>query len=180
MKRSFKQKILLTALGRFVLVLTNILLATIIVSVIMELSELLMTSRNDTREMVEMCNGIAIILYGYGVALELRGPFMKHINLYPACITPLRAWIDDLCHKYGIFFILLGLLQEILVHLIMIPNRVLNTAGKELHIFTVCVLIQVFVSVLLVRLSYRLTRAVRLAAREGITIGNGEACGNAE
>lgn len=166
MKQSLKHTIVLTAMGRFVMVMGNILLLGILISVIYELTELLITARNDTQEMIEMCNGIAMILYGYGVALELRESFMKHIHLYPALATPLRSWIDELCHKYGIFFILLGLSQEILVHLIMIPNRVLNTAGDESYIFMICACIQTLVFVLLIRLSYLLSRAARLAAAE--------------
>ena len=101
--------IVLTAMGRSVMVLTNSILLMIIASVILELIGLFMTPRNDMHEMMELCKGIAIILYGYGTFMEVRGPFMKHIKLYPLFATPFRGWIDELCHKYGIFFILLGL-----------------------------------------------------------------------
>jgi hypothetical protein len=175
MKQSLKHTIVLTAMGRLVMVIGNILLTFIIISIIIELSELLMTARNDTQEMIEACNGIAIILYGYGVALELREPFLKHLKFYPALATPLRSWVDELCHKYGIFFILLGLSQEILVHLITIPNRAFNTAGDESYIFAICVFIQTLVCVLLARLSYLLARASRLAA-PGETVVREEWC----
>lgn len=178
MKQSLKHTIVLTAMGRVVMVIGNLLLTFIIISIIVELSELLMTARNDSPEMIEMCNGIAMILYGYGVALELREPFLKHLNFYPALVTPLRSWIDELCHKYGIFFILLGLAQEILVHLIMIPNRAFNTAGEESYVFAACVIMQVLVCMMLARLSYLLARAARLAGAEDPAVG-GECC-NAE
>jgi hypothetical protein len=103
--------------------------------------------------MIEMCNGIAIILYGYGVALESREPLMRHLKLYPDLATPLQTGIDALCHKYGIFILLLALGQEVLVHLIAIPNRVLNTAGKESYIFSICITMMVFVFFLLIRLA---------------------------
>jgi hypothetical protein len=179
MKSSLQQKFLLAALGRFTLVATNLLLAVVIISVLRVLSALLMTPENDTREMIEMCNGTAIILYGYGVALKVRESFMKSINVYPACATPLRAWIDNLCHRYGIFFILLGLAQEVLVHIVIIPNVIVDTAGRESYVFAVCGIIQVFVLILLFLLSYRIIMAVRLAAQDGITADGVEATGNA-
>ena len=178
MKRTLRQNILMAVLGRVVLVLTNLALAGIIISILKELTALLMTPENDIREMIEMCNGIAIILYGYGVSLELRVPFMKLIEVYPACATPLSRWVDRVCYKYGIFFILLGLVQEILVHIVLIPNIILNTEGKESHIFIVCALMQVIVAVLLVLMSYRLAMATHLAERDG-AIDGGEETGYA-
>ena len=164
--RTLKHTVVLTAMGRVMMILGNIALTLIIFSIIIELSKLLMTARNDTREMIEMCSGIAMILYGYGVALELREPLLKHLNFYPDLSTPLRRWVDERSHKYGIFFVLIGLAQETLVHLIMIPDRVLNTTGNESYIFTICVFMQALVCVLLARLSYLLVRAPRLAAAD--------------
>jgi uncharacterized Tic20 family protein len=153
MKRSFKQTIMLAMLNRHVLVLFNIILFAIIVSIVVEFITLVMTLENDIKEMVEMCNGIAIILYGYGVALESRAPLMRHLKLYPDFATPLQAWVDELCHKYGIFILLLALAQEVLVHMVTIPDRILNTAGKESYIFSICITMMVFVSFLLMRLT---------------------------
>ena len=174
MKISLKKTLMLAMLNRHVLILFNLILLSIIFSIVVEFITLVITPENDIKEMVEMCNGIAIILYGYGVALELRVPFMKLIGVYPACATPLSRWIDRLCYKYGIFFILLGLVQEILVHIVLIPNIILNTEGKESHIFIVCAIMQVIVTVLLVIMSYRLAMATQLAERDGAADGGEE------
>ncbi len=180
MKQSLRHTIVLASMGRSVMLLINLLLILIIVSVMIELIELFMTPRNDMREMMEMCKGIAIILYGYGTFLEVRGPFMKHVKLYPRFATPFRDWIDDLCHKYGIFLILLGLAQEVLVHLALIPNRLLNSVGEEMTVFAICVCIQVLVATLLIRLSYMLSRAKSLAAAVGAGIAGNEVNSYAE
>ena len=167
MKRSFKQTIMLAMLNRHVLVLFNIILFAIIVSIVVEFITLVMTPENDIKEMVEMCNGIAIILYGYGVALESRAPLMRYLKLYPDFATPLQAWVDELCHKYGIFILLLALAQEVLVHIVTIPDRVLNTAGKESYIFSICITMMVFVSFLLMRLTVMAMLPARLIAAYG-------------
>jgi uncharacterized Tic20 family protein len=153
MKGSLKQTIMLAILNRHVLILFNVILCAIIVSIIVEFITLVMTPENDIKEMVEMCNGIAIILYGYGVALESRAPLMRYLKLYPDFATPLQTGVDELCNKYGIFILLLALAQEVLVHLVTIPDRVLNTAGKESYIFSICITMLVFVSFLLIRLT---------------------------
>ena len=158
MKRTWKQQISLIIMHRYVLVLINFLLLSIVISIIIELFDLVKTPEDDTKEMIDMCDGIAIILYGYGVALKLRDEIMKLFKLYPGFATRLQAGIDSLCHKYGIYFILLGLAQEILVQLIVIPNRALNTEGKESYIFAICLFIQVIVSILFVKSSIHLLR----------------------
>jgi hypothetical protein len=167
MKRSFKQTIMLAMLNRHVLVLFNIVLCAIIVSIVVEFITLVRSPENDIKDMVEMCNGIAIILYGYGVALESRAPLMRHLKLYPDFATPLQAWVDELCHKYGIFILLLALAQEVLVHVVTIPDRVLNTAGKESYIFSICITMMVFVSFLLIRLTVMAMLPARWIAAYG-------------
>lgn len=152
-------------MNRYFLVLINFLLAAIIASIVIELTTLLSTPQNDSKEMIEMCNGIAIILYGYGVALESRGPLMKHLNLSPDHLTEYESKFDYQCHKYGIFFLLLALAQEILVHLITIPNRALNTEGKEGYIFSICLFILIIVAYLLMYFSVILVQSTRIAKR---------------
>jgi len=166
-KGSLKQTIMLAMLNRHVLVLFNIILCAIIVSIVVEFITLVSSPENDIKGMVEMCNGIAIILYGYGVALESRAPLMRYLKLYPDFATPLQAWVDELCHKYGIFILLLALAQEVLVHLVTIPDRVFNTAGKESYIFSICITMLVFVSFFLIRLTVIAVLPARLIAAYG-------------
>jgi hypothetical protein len=164
MKGSLKPIIMLAIFNRHVLILFNFILCAIIVSIVMEFITLVRTPENDIKEMVKMCNGIAIILYGYGVALESRAPLMRYLKLYPDFATPLQTGVDELCHKYGIFILLLALAQEVLVHLVTIPTRVLNTAGKELYVFSICITILIFVSFLLLRLTVMALLPARLIA----------------
>jgi hypothetical protein len=155
---TWKQNILMAVMNRYFIVMINFILISIIISIIFELVSLIKTPENDTKEMVEMCNGIAIIMYGYGVAMELRRDLIKYLHLLPLFATQLQEKISALCHKYGIYFILLALGLEILVHVIIIPNRVINTEGKESYIFAICFFILLLLSILLIRLSVILVR----------------------
>jgi hypothetical protein len=167
MKETWKQKLKLIIMHRYVLILINLLLLSIVISIIIELFDLVKTPENDTKEMIDMCDGIAIILYGYGVALKLRDEIMKLFKLYPGFATRLQTGIDALCHKYGIYFLLLGLAQEILVQIVVIPNRALNTEGKESYIFAVCLFMQVIVSFLFIKSSILLLRLPYTAKTKG-------------
>ena len=132
-----------------------------------------MTPENDTEEMIEMCNGIAIIMYGYGVAMELRGgDLMKYLHLLPLYATQLQEKIAALCHKYGIYFILLALGLEILVHVIIIPNRVLNTERQGMVYIRHLFYYSAPLSILLIRLSVILVRVARIMRqKDGRTNG---------
>jgi hypothetical protein len=168
MKISMKQRVLMALMNRYVLVIFNFILIGIILSIIHEVTTLVITPENDTKEMVHMCNGIAVILYGYGVAMEFRAPIMKILGLYPAFIDQLQEGTDDICHTYGIYFLLLGLAQEILVHLVIMPSRVLvlKTAGTENFVFAICSIIQVIVTLLLFRLTVLLFGMARKVRQE--------------
>ncbi len=163
MKGSLRQKIMLIITHRYVLVMINILLLSIVIAIIIEMFDLFRTPENDINEMMDMCDGIAMMLYGYGVTLKVRDELMKYSRLYPEFETRLQTRTDALCRKYGIYFPLLGLVQEILVRLMIIPSRVLNTHGKELYIFSICLFVQIIVSVLILKSSYHL---VQLAFKE--------------
>ncbi|HNW27242.1 MAG TPA: hypothetical protein PKN50_02095 [Spirochaetota bacterium] len=171
MKGSIRQRILLVLMNRYVLVIVNIILAGIILSIISEVTELVLTPENDTDEMVHLCNGIAIILYGYGVAIEFRGSLMKSFRLYPAFADPIQEMTDKLCHTFGIYFLLLGLVQEILVHIVIMHSRVLDIIGNENYIFAICVAIQTIVTVLVIVFTFSLVAvARRLRQREALSL----------
>lgn len=149
-------------MNRYMLVFINIILACIVMAIIIEVTSLVLTPTNDIDEMVHMCNGIAVILYGFGVAIEFRGSLMKMFNLYPAFSTPLQEETDRICHSFGIYFLLLGLVQEILVHLVIMPHRLFHLHGREEYIFAICVFIQTMVIFLLIIQTYRLIAMGRM------------------
>jgi len=167
MKKTMRQRILLALMSRYVLVLVNVVLTGIIVAIISEVTELVLTPANNTDEMVHMCNGIAIILYGYGVAIEFRGSLMKSFRLYPDFESPLQEATDTLCHTFGIYFLLLGLVQEILVHIVIMHSRVLNIIGNENYIFAICAAIQTIVAVLVIVFTSLLITVARRIRRGG-------------
>jgi hypothetical protein len=161
MRGTLKQRILLTLMNRYVLVFVNLVLSCIILTIIIDVSSMMLTPENDTEEMVHICNGIAVILYGFGVAIEFRSSLMKIFNLYPAFASPLQEETDRICNTYGIYFLLLGLVQEILVHLVVMPHRIFHLAGREGYVFTICVIIQSTVIILMMIQTFKLLRIGR-------------------
>ncbi|MBP7734427.1 MAG: hypothetical protein KA369_00505 [Spirochaetes bacterium] len=165
MKKTLRQRILLTLMNRYMLIFINVILVSIVLAIIINVTAMVLTPENDTDEMIHMCNGIAVILYGFGVAIEFRGTLMRIFNLYPAFASPLQEETDRICNSYGIYFLLLGLVQEILVHLVVMPHRLFHLHGREEYVFTICVFIQTIVTVLLIILTCRLiliSRMIRL------------------
>ncbi len=78
-------------------------------------------------EAVELWEGFGTILLGFGVALEERGSLLKIFG----CTPDQNPRMEHLCHNYGVLFVVLGVLIEVLAWLIKIPNSVLNTEGVE-------------------------------------------------
>jgi hypothetical protein len=167
MKTTLKQKILMAALNRYFLLLYNVILTVIIISVIIHLIQMMITPENDIREMLKTCNNVAIIFYGYGVAMESRGPLMKFFKLYPEFASPLQSGVDFLCHKFGIYILLLGLAEEILAHLITIPNRIFDTEGREGYIFWICFIILLIVILLLIIFTFNVLRTAHVQSIGG-------------
>lgn len=171
MQGTLAQRMLLLLFNRYILIFINLILTGIILSIISEVTELVLTPENDVDEMVHMCNGIAIILYGYGVAIEFRSSLMKNFRLYPAFANPLQEMTDKLCHTFGIYFLLLGLVQEILVHIVIMRSRVLDIIANEKYIFAICVVMQAIVTVLIFMLTFFLLTLSRRARLREERIG---------
>src|SRR3954447_13700831 len=85
----------------------------------------------DFNEAVDTVSTIAIVMIGWGVALEernvLRGVFGREGR-------PDERWqhgIDEACHRAGVGVLILGLFAEICSEMIHLPNRIINTGGHE-------------------------------------------------
>jgi hypothetical protein len=147
------------AMNRFVLITINCLLLFISLSVIREMFRYLGTESNDSADLESMAAGIAIMLYGYGVSLELRRSTLAIFGLTPRELDRREQGVSHTCRKYGILFVLLGLSLEILVQLINIPSRILLVATTEGALCSAGVSVLAATSLLLMRFSLRLATA---------------------
>ncbi len=113
--------------------------------------------------MEEILEGLGTILVALGVALEERETLMKFIGVYPMGLTPVQARVDHHCHGYGLLLLLVGLLVEVAVYVIRMPN--LNTVDFDPALLLAGTAFCVLGVVLLARLTWLLWRAPREAAQ---------------
>ena len=103
--------------------------------------------------MTYLWEGYGTIVLGFGVVLEERKA-MKHVF----SIHQDENWTDEVSHKYGVIFVMMGLFIEILAWLVKIPNEVLNTESIELFFLNTAAAIAVGVVLLQFRFLYHLIR----------------------
>lgn len=89
------------------------------------------TRHVDTHEPVAITSTVALIMIGWGVALEERHVIRKFFGLAGGADEARQAHIDEICHTYGVAQLVLGLFAEIAVAMISLPNRIIDTASWE-------------------------------------------------
>jgi hypothetical protein len=81
----------------------------------------------DVQHIVDMLEGLAIILIGWGVAVEERHSLREMAGLLDTADAERQAAIDHVCHSSGVCLLILGLFAEIGVEAVRLPNDVLPT-----------------------------------------------------
>ena len=71
--------------------------------------------------------GIGIIMIGWGVLLEERRTLREIFGLLDGPDEAWQATIDHACHNYGVGQLSIGLMAEICIELIKIPNTIIYT-----------------------------------------------------
>jgi hypothetical protein len=94
---------------------------------------------SDTQEPVTIASTIALIMIGWGVALEERAVIRKRFGVSGGPDEERQERIDEMCHEYGVAQLVLGLFAEIAVAMISLPDRIVNTVGYEHALLTVSV-----------------------------------------
>jgi hypothetical protein len=82
-------------------------------------------------EAVDTVSTIAIVMIGWGVALEERNVLR---GMFRMVGRPDERWqhgIDEACHRAGVGVLILGLFAEICSEMIHLPNRIIDTSGFE-------------------------------------------------
>lgn|SRR6476659_6989383 len=81
----------------------------------------------DVEHIVDMLEGLAIILIGWGVAIEERHSLREMAGLVPTPDDERQVAVDRVSHSSGICMLILGLFAEIGVEAVRLPNDVLPT-----------------------------------------------------
>jgi hypothetical protein len=97
----------------------------------------------------DILEGLAIVLIGYGVALEEREFFRSKAGLMAAGDPSRQAHLDDSCHQLGVVLLLLGLFSEIPVNLVEMPDSIFDTSGTEMHMLALSMGFQMLAMVFL-------------------------------
>ena len=95
---------------------------------------------------IELWEGYGTIVLGFGIVLEERKALKKIFR-----ITPESDAIDQTAHDYGVIFVMLGLIIEILAWLVKMPNEVLDTENIEMIFLQSAAITACFVVILQVR-----------------------------
>jgi hypothetical protein len=114
----------------------------------------------DFNEAVDTVSTIAIMMIGWGVALEER-----HVlrGVFGMVGRPDERWqhgIDEACHRTGVGVLLLGLFAEVCAELVHLPNRIIDTAGREHPLLAVGIALLTLAGLVLVRLVVQLVASL--------------------
>lgn len=85
----------------------------------------------DLAEAMSIVNGIGLIMIGQGVVLEERHALRSIFRLLE---EPNQEWqhtIDESCHYAGVGVLVFGLVAEICIELVHIPNTVIYTGDYD-------------------------------------------------
>lgn len=105
----------------------------------------------DLREPMEIVTGIGIIMIGWGVVLEERVTLREIFGLIGGPDEAWEAALDHTCHNYGVGQLVLGLMAEICIEMIKIPNTIIYTGDVDDYLVAAGLVFVGFGAVLLVR-----------------------------
>lgn len=88
------------------------------------------------REAGHLTEGMGVVLIGWGVVLEERHGVADLLGGAPSENPGYEAVTDGLCHHAGLSLLVLGLIAEIFVQCVEIPDHIINTDGLERVVLT--------------------------------------------
>ncbi len=150
----FKRKVLLLITGRYGIFAINFFLICLSVATLRVMIPMLFNTVDNVLELEDVSEYMGAIFVGYGVAVEERQAFMKIFKLYPEYLSSTQEYVDELCHEYGLCYLLLGLFMEICVACIKIPNSIIDTDHIEYIVFGFSAFFLIWNAVLMARHNY--------------------------
>lgn len=139
-------------ISRHAVGLLGLIIVVPVVLAIREVSHQLFVNP-DLKEVMDIVTGIGIILISLGVTLEERETIREIFHLIGG---PDEAWqksIDHTCHNYGVGQLVLGLLAEMCIEMIKIPNTIIYTGDVDDYLVAVGCAFLGIGAVLLLRMS---------------------------
>lgn len=85
----------------------------------------------DLHEEMDIVTGIGVIMIGWGVLLEERRTLREIFGLLEVQNEQWQMAIDHVCHNYGVGQLSIGLMAEICIELIKIPNTIIYTGEVD-------------------------------------------------
>lgn len=116
--------------SRFTIGLLSLLICIPMCITLIEVSHALW-QKPDLKEEMEIVTGIGIIMIGWGVLLEERRTVREIFGLLDGPDEGWQAAIDHTCHNYGVGQLSIGLMAEICIELIKIPNTIIYTGEVD-------------------------------------------------
>lgn len=116
--------------SRYTIGLLSLVICVPMTITLTEVSEALW-SKPDLKEEMEIVTGIGIIMIGWGVLLEERRTVREIFGLLDGPDEGWQSSIDHTCHNYGVGQLSIGLMAEICIELIKIPNTIIYTGEVD-------------------------------------------------
>lgn len=138
------------------LVSLNIIFLTVMVLAAIDMTYLIMNEAEDTESIERVMSGLATIFVAYGVALEEREFLMKTVGYYPQNQNSQQMKIDHISHHYGVLLLIVGLVIEVGMQFIKIPDRFIDIISFELFAYLIGFVCFVMIGYWLLRFCYKL------------------------
>lgn len=116
--------------SRYTIGIVSLLICIPMSITLIEVSKVLWT-KPDMKEEMDIVTGIGIIMIGWGVLLEERRTLREIFGLLDGPDEGWQAAIDHACHNYGVGQLSIGLMAEICIELIKIPNTIIYTGEVD-------------------------------------------------
>jgi hypothetical protein len=110
----------------------------------------------DFNEAVDTVSTIAIVMIGWGVALEERHVLREVFRMVGRPDERWQHGIDKACYRAGVGVLILGLFAEVCAEMIHLPNRIIDTAGSEHPLLAIGIGLLSLAGLVLVRLIVQL------------------------
>lgn len=92
-------------------------------------------------EVVEVIDGLATILVGYGVVLEERETILKLSGkVWEEQRAKTEDYLSEQAHLFGMGLLIFGLLLEIITQAIKLPHRILDTSHYDGYLMVICLI----------------------------------------
>ncbi|WP_422009456.1 hypothetical protein [Reyranella sp.] len=116
--------------SRYTIGLISLVICVPMFITLFEVSKVLWV-KPDMKEEMDIVTGIGIIMIGWGVVLEERKTLREIFGLLEMQDEQWQLAIDHVCHNYGVGQLCIGLMAEICIELIKIPNTIIYTGEVD-------------------------------------------------